>query len=102
MRREDRAHWVAKLGAAGVPCGPINTVPEVFADPQVKHRGILQRLEHPLSGTVPTVASPMRFAEAPLEHKRHPPLLGEHSDEILRELGLAEARIADLRRDGTI
>ena len=69
-RQADRAHWVAALDAAGVPCGPINTVPEVFEEPQVKQRGMLIDLPHPLPGTVPQVASPMRFTEAPLKHER--------------------------------
>lgn len=88
----DTADWIARLEAAGVPCGPINTVPQVFEEDQVRHRGILADIAHPLAGTVPQVVSPMRFTDAPLAFERAPPLLGEHTAEILRELGIEDAR----------
>jgi crotonobetainyl-CoA:carnitine CoA-transferase CaiB-like acyl-CoA transferase len=87
LASQDRAHWVEGCARAGVPCGPINTIPEVFEEPQVQHRGMRFELPHPVAGQVPQVASPMRFANAPLEYRRPPPLLGEHTDEILREIG---------------
>ena len=91
LRTRDTKEWVAALEACGVPCGPINTVPQVFADEQVRHRGMLVEIPHPLAGAVPQVASPMRFAEAPVTYERAPPLLGQHTQEILRELGLEES-----------
>jgi crotonobetainyl-CoA:carnitine CoA-transferase CaiB-like acyl-CoA transferase len=84
----DMADWIATLEAAGVPCGPINTVPMALDDAQVKHRGMRIDIAHPVAGSVPQVASPMRFSEAGLVFDRAPPLLGQHTDEILRELGL--------------
>jgi crotonobetainyl-CoA:carnitine CoA-transferase CaiB-like acyl-CoA transferase len=102
LKERDRSHWVAALDAAGVPAGPINAIPEVFEDPQVKHRGMRVDIPHPLAGTVPQVASPMRFAAAPLAHDRAPPLLGEHSEAILRELGIGDAEIGELRQRGAI
>ena len=90
--RRNRAELAAALEAAGVPCSPINTVPEVFAEPQVQHRRMLRELPHPTAGRVPQVVSPLNFANAPLCFDRAPPLLGEHTEEVLREFGLAPAR----------
>jgi crotonobetainyl-CoA:carnitine CoA-transferase CaiB-like acyl-CoA transferase len=84
-----RHDLIAALDAAGVPCSPINTVPEVFADPQVQGRRMLRNLPHPTAGEVPQVVSPLNFVNEPLAFDRAPPLLGEHTDEILREFGLA-------------
>jgi len=95
--------WVALLEAAGVPNGPINNVAQVFEEPQVKARGIRIDLEHPVAGSVPTVASPMRFSETPLEHRRAPPVLGQHTDEVLRGLlKMGDAEIAALRVAGAL
>ncbi|HLH87951.1 MAG TPA: CaiB/BaiF CoA-transferase family protein [Xanthobacteraceae bacterium] len=91
LAERDMGDWIARLDAAGVPSAPINTVPMVFDDPQVRHREMLRHLPHPLAGTVPQVVSPMRFREAPLMFERPPPLLGQHTDEILAELGLVPA-----------
>ncbi|MGA3156977.1 MAG: CaiB/BaiF CoA-transferase family protein [Steroidobacteraceae bacterium] len=99
---EDRAYWVAALEAAGVPCGPINTVAEVFEDPQVRFRQMRIKLSHPLAVNIPLVGSPMVFTEEPLTLERAPPLLGQHTDEILQELGLDATAIAQLRRDQVI
>jgi len=88
-----RAQLTALLDAAGVPCGPINTVPDVFADAQVQHRAMLRHLPHP-HGTVPQVVSPIRLQDAPLAFDRAPPLLGQHTAEILAELGLDAAALA--------
>ncbi len=95
--------WVALLEAAGVPNGPINDVAQVFEEPQVKARGIKVELDHSLAGKLPTVASPMRFSATPIEYKLAPPVLGEHTEEILRGLlHLDDAEIAKLRAEGFI
>ena len=95
--------WLERLEAAGVPNGPINNVAQVFKEPQVRARGVRVELEHAVAGKLPTVASPMRFSGTPLEHKLAPPLLGEHTEEILRErLGRSAAQIAALRAEGAI
>jgi len=97
-----RAELTAKLDAAGVPCGPINAVPDVFADPQVQHRQMLRHLPHPLAGTVPQVVSPIRMQDAPLAFDRAPPTLGQHTDDVLAELGLTESDRADLAAKGVV
>lgn len=97
-----RTALTALLDAAGVPCGPINTVPEVFADPQVQHRGLLRHLPHPLAGSVPQVVSPIRLQDAPLACDRAPPLLGQHTAEVLAELGLDADEQATLAARGII
>ncbi|MDN5927168.1 MAG: CoA transferase [Hyphomicrobiales bacterium] len=89
LESRDLDHWLKVLGEKAVPCGPINTVPMVFEDEQVRHREMLRELRHPLAGKTPQVVSPMRFANAPLSFDVAPPLLGQHTQEILRELGLA-------------
>ena len=76
--------WVQALEGAGVPCGPINNLREVFEEPQVKARGMLRELPHPTAGHVPQVVSPMNFSATPLEYSSAPPLLGQHTEEVLR------------------
>jgi crotonobetainyl-CoA:carnitine CoA-transferase CaiB-like acyl-CoA transferase len=97
------AEWVAALEEAGVPCGPINDLAQVFADPQVLARGMRVDLAHPLAGSAPGVASPLRLSATPVEYRNAPPLLGEHTETILAErLGLDGETIADLRARGVI
>jgi crotonobetainyl-CoA:carnitine CoA-transferase CaiB-like acyl-CoA transferase len=79
------ADWIAALEAAGVPCGPINRIDEVFADPQVIARGMKIDLPHSLAGSVPLVANPIRLSGSPVAYQRPPPLLGEHTAEVLAQ-----------------
>jgi crotonobetainyl-CoA:carnitine CoA-transferase CaiB-like acyl-CoA transferase len=102
LTRGQRA-WLDALERAGVPCGPINTLDQVFADPQVAARGMKLDLPHPLAGTVPQVAAPLKFSATPIAYERPPPLLGEHTAAVLRErLALSAAAIADLAARGVI
>lgn len=97
------AEWVMALEGAGVPCGPINDVAQVFADPQVQFRGLQVHLPHALGGTVPQVASPIRLSATPVEYRRAPPLLGEHTWEVLTGvLGLLDADVMKLREAGVV
>ena len=86
------AKWCTDLAAAGVPSGPINTIDRVFEEPQVRHRQMLRDIPHPLAGTVKQVISPLNFRNAPLSFEKAPPLLGEHTLEVLSELGLGDAK----------
>jgi crotonobetainyl-CoA:carnitine CoA-transferase CaiB-like acyl-CoA transferase len=95
--------WVETLETAGVPNGPINDIRQVFEEPQVVARGMKIEIEHPLTGKVPLVASPMRFSGTPLEFNSAPPMLGQHTDEILRTLlAMGDADIEKLRENGVI
>jgi crotonobetainyl-CoA:carnitine CoA-transferase CaiB-like acyl-CoA transferase len=97
------AEWVAALEVAGVPCGPINDVAQVFADPQVQFRGLKVELPHALGGSVPQVASPIRLSATPVEYRRAPPLLGEHTLEVLTGvLGLSDTDVTTLREAGVL
>ncbi|HKW39034.1 MAG TPA: CaiB/BaiF CoA-transferase family protein, partial [Burkholderiales bacterium] len=101
--RRTKQEWVELLEAAGVPNGPINDIAQVFEEPQVKARGVKIELDHPVAGKLPLVASPMRFSATPLEHRLAPPVLGQHTEEVLREvLRLDGGAIARLRADGVI
>jgi crotonobetainyl-CoA:carnitine CoA-transferase CaiB-like acyl-CoA transferase len=97
------AEWVTALEQAGVPCGPINDIAQVFADPQVQSRGLKVELPHSLGGTVPQVASPIRLSATPVEYRSAPPLLGEHTLEVLTKvLGLSDAEVKALREAGVL
>ena len=96
--RRTTRDWVAALDQAGVPNGPINSIEQVFQEPQVIARGMRIELEHPVAGKVPLVASPMRFSQTPIRHETPPPTLGQHTEEILRgTLKMNDAEIAALR-----
>ena len=103
MGQRTTQEWVAALDGAGVPCGPINSIKDVFDDPQVKARGTRLELAHPTGGMAPLVASPMKFSGTPIEYKVPPPMLGQHTDEILRtRLDKSPDEINRLKRDGIL
>ena len=97
-----RDEWLARLDAAGVPCGPINTVDEAFADPQIVARGLRADLVDGHGRAVPQVVSPIRLEVEPLVYHRAPPALSEHTDEVLAELGYSGDEVARLRAQGVI
>jgi crotonobetainyl-CoA:carnitine CoA-transferase CaiB-like acyl-CoA transferase len=95
--------WIASLEQAGVPCGPINTLDRVFADPQTRARGMAIDMPHPQAGAVGLVAAPAKLSETPIDYRRPPPIRGEHTDEVLRDvMKMSDEEIARLRADGII
>lgn len=102
MQQNSSDWWLTQLEGCDVPCGPINTLDQVFTDPQVQHRKMQLNLQHPEIGTVPGVANPVKFSATPVEYGSASPLLGEHSNEVLEGLGLDAAEIVKLRQDRVI
>ena len=95
--------WLEQLNQKGIPCGPIATIDQVFDNPQVQHRGMRLELDHPTAGKVPSVANPINLSESPVIYDRAPPLLGQHTEQVLEELlKLDSEQIEQLRRDGVI
>lgn len=102
MRTKTVAEWMTLLREAGIPCSPIHTLGEALAHPQVASRGLLVQSEHPVLGPLQNLGMPVRFQNADRNASRPPPLLGEHTEEILRDAGYDEERIAQLREAAVI
>ena len=102
LKLKPRAEWLNALEAAKVPCGPINDLADVFADPQVRERAMTVDLPHPLAGSIRLVASPIKLSATPVRYRRAPPLLGNDSDDVLAEFGFDPEAIAALRAAGAI
>jgi crotonobetainyl-CoA:carnitine CoA-transferase CaiB-like acyl-CoA transferase len=101
-RAKPCAHWLELLDAHDIPCGPINDYAHVFADPQVRAREMVVESEHPSLGRIRTLGSPIKMSETPPDVGRRAPLLGEHTDQVLREAGYDAPEIAELRRRGAV
>jgi formyl-CoA transferase len=97
-----REHWLRRLEEAGVPCGPILDYAGVFADPQVQERGMVQEIDHPSGGRIRVVGPAVKLSETPASLRRPSPRLGEHTEEVLREIGYSDEQIRALAARGAI
>jgi len=102
MVHQPSRYWLSQLDAADIPCGPINDYAHVFADPQVTAREMMLAIDHPVLGRLRTLGSPIKMSTTPPDATRRAPLLGEHTDELLAEIGLSAEDIAALRVKGTV
>lgn len=103
LSKKPVVHWLATLEKVKVPCSAINNLAQVFDDPQVKARGMRLDLDHPLSGRIPTIANPIGFSKSPVSYHLPPPLLGQHTEEILRDvLSLSNSEIKELGAVGAV
>nr|MDJ0937274.1 CaiB/BaiF CoA-transferase family protein [Kiloniellales bacterium] len=102
--KKTQAEWVDGLAGLHVPCGAVNTLDQVFADPQVVHRGMHLKMPYPgsQSGEVDLIGNPIKFSETPVDYRHAPPTCGEHTDEVLQEFGLSPEEIAGLKDGGAI
>ena len=100
FRQQPKDYWVGTLLDAGIPAGPILTYPEAFGSEHAKARGMRMEIDHPVEGKVPNIGFPVKLSGTPQEGRRHPPLLGEHNDEVLAELGIGAAERAELEANG--
>ena len=97
------AEWLEKLDKAEIPCGPINNFEQVFSMPQVKEREMLVQMEHPTIGALPLVGSPLKMSATPVEYRIPPPLMGEHTEDILMDvLGYSNEKVKELRNRGCV
>lgn len=102
MKQKTTDEWLMALKEAGIPSGKINTTAEALSDPHVLERGIIVELEHPALGLVKSIATPVHMSDTPLSYRLHPPQLGEHTDEVLRELNYEDEQIATFRDRGIV
>jgi len=100
--QQPRAHWIALFDANEIPCGPINNYEQVFADPHIVARDMAVEIEHPTLGRMKSLGSPLKMSATPTNPRRRAPMLGEHTEEVLREYGFSENEVSALRTAGAI
>lgn len=102
MRLKTSEEWLSLLNENGVPCGPINNMAQLFQNEQVQAREMLVEVDHTTAGKIPLVGSPLKFSRTPVQIDRHPPLAGEHTEEVLAELGMTTEEIRQLKNQNII
>jgi crotonobetainyl-CoA:carnitine CoA-transferase CaiB-like acyl-CoA transferase len=103
MQSQDTDAWLEQLNQQGIPCGPIANIDQVFDNPQVQHRGMRLEIDHPAAGKVPSVANPIRLSQSAVTYDRAPPLLGQHTEQVLHDLlKLDKEHIGQLKSDGIV
>jgi len=103
LRQQTTVHWLSVFAKAGIPAGPINDVGEVLTNDYARERQLVRHLENAAGDSVPTVSNPVSFTGTPVTYESAPPLLGEHTDEVLSEwLGYSADKLAELRKDSAI
>jgi crotonobetainyl-CoA:carnitine CoA-transferase CaiB-like acyl-CoA transferase len=100
--QRDADEWLRRLKEARIPCGPVNTLADILSDEHFLARGGLLEMDHPLAGELPMLANPIHFSETPPTYKRHPPLLGQHTEEVLAEVGYSAVEIAAFQGSGAV
>jgi crotonobetainyl-CoA:carnitine CoA-transferase CaiB-like acyl-CoA transferase len=103
MKTQTRSYWIERLGKAGVPCGSVRDLHEVFTDPQIAARDMSVPMMHPIAGPIRVLGSPLKLSDTPASQRTPPPMLGQHTESVLqRDLGLTSDAIHELRADGVI
>jgi crotonobetainyl-CoA:carnitine CoA-transferase CaiB-like acyl-CoA transferase len=100
--QRDADAWLDKLREARIPCGPVNTLPDILSDAHFQARGGLLEMAHPAAGDLRMLANPIHFSQTPPIYDRHPPLLGQHTEEVLAEVGYSPTEIAAFRESGAV
>ncbi len=102
LKQNDKEYWIDKMEEYDVPGGAINKFSDVFGDPQTKHRNMVVEVDHPTADKVKLVGSPIKMSKTPVKFDRHPPLLGEHTEEIMKEMGYSKEDIKKFKEEGKI
>lgn len=97
LKTKTKYEWKEQFDAVGVPCGPINTIAEMFADPQVQARDMVVEMNHPLIENLKLTGSPLKLSKTPVTMRKHPPLHGEHTNSVLKQMGYSEEEIIHLK-----